>query len=90
MTQVPVLATDPATQTQAPSVALIQVSDVVNPPQEAGAEIHAVGLARELLVHDETYPLHPASVNGADGLFVHDLASQALPDEFLAQAALYA
>lgn len=91
LTHIPVLATTPGTQTQIPSVALVQVSEVVNPPHDAGTVTQAVGVAIELVVQVETYPLQSESVNPDPAcLFVHDLASQAVPPKLEAQAVLYA
>lgn len=90
LTHVPVFATTPAIQTQIPSVALVQVSEVVNPPHDAGTATQAFGEAIELVVQVETYALHSESVNPEpDGLFVHDLTSQAVPATLAAQAELY-
>ena len=90
LTHIPVFATTPATQTQTPSVALIQVSEVVDAPHVAATATQAVGVATELLVQVETYPLQFESVYPGVGLFVHDLASQAVPAALEAQAVLYA
>lgn len=62
----------------------------MNTPHYAGTVIHAVGVAIELLVHVETYPLQADSVNpDPEGLFVHDLGSQAEFAAFTTQAVLY-
>lgn len=63
---------------------------VVNPPHDAGYATQAVGVAIELVVQVETYPLQSESVNPGAGLFVHALASQAVPPALEAQAVLYA
>lgn len=67
----------------------MQVSEVVNPPHDAGYATQAVGVAIEFVVQVERCPLQCESVNPGLGLFVHDLASQAVPPALEAQAELY-